>query len=82
MVNAIKNCWKRQTMPLTFLIDEHHMEQVKSDLDRISSVSFTAVATEVAISSTSVYCILTNSLGKQKVSIKWITLCSTITTEL
>jgi hypothetical protein len=68
-------------MPLTFVTDERHLEQVKSVLDRISSVSFTAVATEVAISPTSVYCILTKSLGKQKVSIKWIPLCSTTTTE-
>jgi hypothetical protein len=41
------------------------MEQVIPDLDHMSSVSFTAVATEIAIFPASVCRILTNSLGKQ-----------------
>jgi hypothetical protein len=36
------------------------------------SISCTAIAAEVGISPASVYCILTNSLGKRKVCAKWI----------
>jgi hypothetical protein len=52
--------------------DELHVNQVKFVLDGTCSISCTAIATEVGISPTSVYSILTNSLGKRKVCAKWI----------
>jgi hypothetical protein len=48
----------------TSATDECHMEQVKSVLECMCSILCTAVATEVRISPASVYCILTNSLGR------------------
>jgi hypothetical protein len=48
------------------------MEQVKSVLERTFIISCMAVAAEVRISSTSVYCILTSSLGRRKVCAKQI----------
>ena len=53
------------------VVDECHMEQVKSVLERIHSISCTAMDTEVEISPASVYHILTNSLGKRKVCAVW-----------
>jgi hypothetical protein len=47
--------------------DECHVEQVKSVLEHMHSISCTAVATEVGISSASVYHFLINSLGKRNV---------------
>ena len=41
-----------------------HMEQVISALESTRSISCTAIATEVGTFPESVYCILTNSLGK------------------
>jgi hypothetical protein len=52
--------------------DERHMKQVKSVLEGTRRISCTAIATEVRISPASVYCILTNRLGKRKVCAKWI----------
>ena len=48
------------------------MEQVKSVLEHIHSISCMAIAAEVRISTASVCCILTSSLGKRKVWAKWI----------
>jgi len=53
-------------------MDVHHTEQVKSILEHTHSISCTAVAAEVRISTASVYCILTSSLGRRKVCTKWI----------
>jgi len=50
----------------TSATDERHMEQVKSVLEHTHNISCTATVTEIAISSASVYRILTNGLGKQK----------------
>jgi hypothetical protein len=44
----------------------------ESVLEGTHSISCTAIATEVGILPASVYCILTNSLGKRKVCAKWI----------
>lgn len=54
------------------VMNECHMEQVKSVLVHIHSISCTAMATEVGISLASVYHVLTNSLGKQEVCAVWI----------
>jgi len=48
----------------TSTTDERHMEQVKSVLECMCSISCTAVATEVRVSPASLDRILTNSLGK------------------
>jgi hypothetical protein len=56
----------------TMATDERHVKRVKCVLEGTRSTSCTAIATEVRISPASVYCILTNSLGKQKVCAKWI----------
>jgi len=62
---------KGQIMPLEVESqhwqDECHVEQVKSVLERMHSISCMAVAAEVGISPASVYSFLNNSLGKQKV---------------
>jgi hypothetical protein len=52
-------------------MDECHMEQEKSVLKYMSSISCTAIATEVRISPAGVSSIITNSLGKQNVCTKW-----------
>jgi histone-lysine N-methyltransferase SETMAR len=52
--------------------DELHVNQGNFVLEGTCSISYTAIATEVGISPASVYCILTNSLGKRKVCAKWI----------
>jgi hypothetical protein len=63
-------------VPLTVatmsMMDECHMEQVKSVLEHRQSLSCTAMATEVRISPASVYHTLTNSLGKREVCAVWI----------
>jgi hypothetical protein len=51
-------------------MDDHHMEQVKSVLERTGMISRTAPVTEVRTSPAGVYRILTNSLGKCKVCTK------------
>ena len=56
----------------TSAMDIHHMEQVKSVLEHTHSITRMAVAAEVGISTTNVYCILTSSLGRRKVCAKWI----------
>ena len=54
------------------MMNERHVKQVKSLLQDAHNISCTVIATEVRISPASVYCILTNSLGKRKVCAKWI----------
>ena len=67
LLNA-KNGWEETDVfcsgAPTSTTDECRMEQVKSVLECMCSISCTAVATEVRISPASVYCILTNSLQK------------------
>jgi len=77
LVNDIKNGWAETECALhcaapTSVMHERHMEQVNSVLEYTCNISCKAIATEVRISPASVYCILTNSLGKQKVCAKWI----------
>ena len=67
-VNDIKNGWAEKEYVLhcaapTSVMDEQ-VEQVKSVLEYTCNISCKAIATEVRISPASVYCILTNSLGK------------------
>jgi hypothetical protein len=70
-MKAIKNGWEETGdaphggVP-TSARDERHMEQVKSVLEHMHSISCTANFTKNGISPASVYHILTNSLGKQK----------------
>jgi hypothetical protein len=76
-MNDIKNGWAEtdnahHCAAPTPAMDEHHVEQVKSVLEYKSDISCMATATEVRISPASVYCNLTNILGKQKVCAKWI----------
>jgi hypothetical protein len=54
----------------TSVTDEFHMEQVKSVREHMRSISFTEIAIEDGISPASVYLIITNSMGKQKVHAK------------
>jgi hypothetical protein len=56
----------------TSVMDECHMEQVKSVFEHMHNVSCMAIAAEVRISLAGVYHIFTNSLGKEKVCAKWI----------
>jgi hypothetical protein len=67
-VNATKNGQEKtddapHSGALTLAMDERHVKQGKSVLERTCSISRTAIATQVGISPASVYCILTNSLG-------------------
>jgi hypothetical protein len=76
-VNAIKNVQEEtdsapHSVATMFTIDESHMEQVKSVLEQIHSISCMAMATGVGISPASVYHIYTNSLGKREVCVVWI----------
>jgi len=57
---------------LTLVMDECHMEQMKSVLECTRSTSCTVVATDVSISPASVYCNFPTSFGKQKVCVEWI----------
>jgi hypothetical protein len=50
----------------TLATDEHHVEQVKSVLERTHSISCMATAINIGISPASVYHIVTKSLKKQK----------------
>ena len=81
-MNAVKNSWEgtdnasRSGVP-TSATDECHVEQVKSVLERMHSISCTAIATEVGISPASVYPFLINSLGKEK----FVDMCSTLIKE-
>ena len=68
-VNDIKNGWAKTEYALhsaapTSVMDGRHVEQAKSVLEYTRNISCKATATEVRISPASVYCILTNSLGK------------------
>jgi hypothetical protein len=76
-VNATKNGREKRNDASrigasTSAMDECHVEQVKSILERTYSISCRAIVTEVRISPASVYLILINSLRKQKVCAKWI----------
>jgi len=71
-VYAIKNGWEETDSATcsgtpTLATDEHHMERVKCIPEHTRNVSCRAIATEVGIFPASVYCLLTNSLGKQKI---------------
>ena len=68
-MNAIKNDQEETdsapcSVATMSVVDECHMEQVTSVLERIHSISCMAMATDVGISPASVYHIVTNSLGK------------------
>jgi len=54
----------------TSVTDEFHMEQVKSVREHMLSISCTEIAIEDGLSPASVYLIIANSLGKQKVRAK------------
>jgi len=54
----------------TSVTDEFPMEQVKSVREHMPSISCTGIVIEDRISPASVYLIITNSLGKQKVCVK------------
>ena len=67
-MNAIKNGWEETdgapcSGAATSGMDEGHMEQVKSVVEYMHSISCTAVATEVGISPASVYHILPTAWG-------------------
>jgi hypothetical protein len=68
-VNDIKNGWAEtdnapHCAAPTSVVDEHHVEQVKSVLQYTCNISCMANATEVRISPASVYCTFMNILGK------------------
>ena len=56
----------------TLVMDECHVEQMKSVLECTYSISCKAITTDVRISPASVYCNFPKSLGKQKVCVEWI----------
>jgi hypothetical protein len=56
----------------TTVTDECHMEQVESVLEYMHSISCMTIATEVRTSPSSVYGIVTTSLGKLEVCARWI----------
>jgi hypothetical protein len=56
----------------TLVMDECHMEQVKSVLERTCSILCMAIATEVRISPASVCHVLSSSLGKRTGCERWI----------
>jgi hypothetical protein len=71
-MDAVKNSWEgtdnapRSGVP-TSATNECHVEQVKNVLERVLSISCTAVAIEVGISPASVYPFPINNMGKRKV---------------
>lgn len=76
-VSTIRNCWEEiDDAPCsgasTSVMDECHVEQMKSVLECTHSISCIAITTDVRISPAVVYCNFPNSLGKQKVCVEWI----------
>jgi hypothetical protein len=76
---------KAQTMHSQFSPNigdgKSHMEHVIYALEHTRSISRTAIATEVGTFPESVYCVLNNSLGKDRFVRSGFHTCSTVTKE-